>query len=86
MGFKLQTVYLCLELGLAAIVHDENTRPEIESFVQLIKPIIWHGEGIREGSVFKTHGVFYVPDPYQEDKKRRQRVRGHRSSPSAESP
>lgn len=42
----------------------EPTRPEIEAFAWLLERIIWHGEGYRDGKVFKTHGTVYVPDPY----------------------
>lgn len=42
----------------------EPTRGEIEPFVCLLEKVIWHGEGHREGKVFRTHGTVYVPDPY----------------------
>ncbi|MCJ7543138.1 MAG: DUF3800 domain-containing protein [Phycisphaerae bacterium] len=41
------------------------TRPEIEPFVSLLERSMWHGDGYREGKVFKTHGIVYVPDPYE---------------------
>ena len=31
----------------------------------LLERMIWHGEGYRGGQVFRTHGVVYVPDPYE---------------------
>ena len=30
-----------------------------------IAKIQYHGEGYRDGQVFKTHGIVYVPDPYE---------------------
>ena len=42
----------------------EPTRKEIEPFVWLLESIIWHGDGYRDGKVYKTHGTVYVPDPY----------------------
>lgn len=42
----------------------EPSRKEIEPFVWLLKKLVWHGQGHREGMAFPTHGVVYVPDPY----------------------
>lgn len=30
-----------------------------------ISRLQYHGEGCREGTTFKTHGIVYVPDPYE---------------------
>lgn len=30
-----------------------------------IAKLQYHGEGYRDGQVFKTHGIVYVPDPYE---------------------
>ena len=43
---------------------DKPTRPEIEPFVWLLEPLIWHGEGWHAGRHFRTRSVVYVPDPY----------------------
>ena len=37
----------------------------VEPFSWLLERIIWHGEGHRDGKVFKTHGAVYVPDLYE---------------------
>lgn len=42
----------------------EPKRAEVEPFVWLLEKLIWHGDGYRDGKVFKTHGTVYVPDPY----------------------
>lgn len=42
----------------------EPTRSEIEPFVWLLEKFIWHGDGHRAGTVFKTHGTCYVPGIY----------------------
>lgn len=53
-GFRLPT------MGMNA-----PTRPEIEQeFALLIRRLQFEGDGYREGKVFKTHGIVYVPDPY----------------------
>jgi len=68
MAYGIQIADLCiyaLNWGWRLSSMTEQTRPEIEPFVQLLKPVIWHGEGSRDGNVYKTHGAFYVPDPYQ---------------------
>ena len=69
MAYGVQVADLCIyclnwgfrlkERGMT-----EPSRPEIEPFVWLLGHIIWHGQGYREGDVFDTHGVVYVPDPY----------------------
>jgi hypothetical protein len=43
----------------------EPTRQEIEPFVSLLKKIIWHGDGYRDGNQFYTHGTCYIPDLYE---------------------
>jgi len=44
---------------------DAPTRPDIEAeFRQLLFDLQFKGEGYREGQVFKTFGIAYVPDPY----------------------
>lgn len=51
-GFRLN--------GMAA-----PARPEIEGeFVQWLRKLQFDEEGYRDGQVFKTYGVVYVPDPY----------------------
>jgi len=41
----------------------ERTQKEIEPFCLLLQKCIWCGEGYRDGQVFKTWGIAYVPDP-----------------------
>jgi len=67
MAYGVQVADLCiycLNWGLRLTGMSEPTRKEIEPFVWLLDRIIWRGEGYRDGQVFKTHGVVYVPDPY----------------------
>ncbi|MCC6579348.1 MAG: DUF3800 domain-containing protein [Phycisphaeraceae bacterium] len=68
MSYGVQAADLCIyclnwgwrgQSGMA-----EAKRQEIEPFVWLMEHFIWHGDGYREGKIFKTHGVVYVPDPY----------------------
>ena len=54
----------CLNWGLRLEGMAAATRREIEPFVWLFDGAFWHGDGHRDGDTFKTHGVFYVPDPY----------------------
>ncbi len=68
MAYGVQVADLCiycLNWGWRLPEMTQPVRPEIELFAWLIKNIIWHGEGCREGKVFKTHGAFYVSDPYE---------------------
>ena len=68
MAYGVQVADLCiycLNWGCRLAGMTEPKRSEIEPFVCLLENIIWHGEGYREGRVFKTHGVFYVSDPYE---------------------
>lgn len=67
MAYGVQVADLCiycLNWGWRLGNMTEPTRPEIEPFVRLLERIIWHGEGYRDGKVFKTHGTVFVPDPY----------------------
>jgi len=68
MAYGIQVADLCiycLNWGWRLPGMTEPTRAEIEPFVWLLEKIIWHGEGYRDGKVFKTNGMFYVPDPYE---------------------
>lgn len=43
----------------------QEARTEIQSeFERPLQRIEFHGNGERDGAVFDTHGVVYVPDPY----------------------
>ncbi len=67
MAYGIQVADLCVYcLNWAWRLRDMTgaTRPEIKPFVQIIEKSIWHGDGYREGNVFRTHGTVYVPDPY----------------------
>jgi hypothetical protein len=67
MAYGVQVADLCiycLNWGLRLADMTEPTRSEIEPFAWLLERVIWHGEGYRDGQVFKTHGVVYVSDPY----------------------
>lgn len=45
---------------------DGATRPELVPLAESLRPLIWHGDGHRDGEVFRTHGVVYIPDPYED--------------------
>jgi hypothetical protein len=67
MAYGIQVADLCiycLNWGWRLRGMGEPTRPEIEPFVWLLEKLFWHGDGYRGENVFKTHGVFFVPDPY----------------------
>ncbi len=67
MAYGVQVADLCiycLNWGLRLPGMIEPIRPEIEPFAWLLERITWHGDGYRDGQVFKTHGVVYVPDLY----------------------
>jgi hypothetical protein len=68
MAYGVQVADLCiycLNWGFRLREMTEPVRPEIEPFVKILsRDICWHGEGYRDGAVFKTHGIVYVPDPY----------------------
>lgn len=71
LTYAIQAADLCIycvnwgyrapSIGMAAPV-----RPEITSeFAPWLKRLQFRGQGYREGDVFETFGVFFVPDPYQ---------------------
>lgn len=67
MAYGVQVADLCLycvNWGLRLPTMTEKTRPEIEAFARLLARLIWQGEGYRDGKVFRTQGMCYVPDPY----------------------
>ncbi len=67
MAYGVQVADLCiycLNWGWRLASMTQPTRQEIEPFVWLLEKVIWHGDGYRDGKVFKTHGAVYVPDPY----------------------
>jgi hypothetical protein len=67
MAYGIQIADLCiycLNWGFRRGGMTAATRPEIEPFVAILEKTIWHGDGYRDGRVFKTHGTVYVPDPY----------------------
>lgn len=44
---------------------DGVVRTEIrEQFLSYLQDLEFHGDGERDGQVFRTHGVVFVPDPY----------------------
>jgi hypothetical protein len=67
MAYGIQIADLCiycLNWGWRIVGMTAPTRPEIEPFIALIQGTVWHGDGYRDGRVFRTHGTVYVPDPY----------------------
>ncbi len=68
MAYGVQAADLCiycLNWGWRSREMTEATRAEIEPFVWLLGKFMWHGDGERGGKVFKTHGVFYLPNLYE---------------------
>lgn len=47
---------------------DKPTRAEIEPLAGRIKPLIWRGDVYKHGNVHPSHGVVYIPDPYEDRK------------------
>jgi hypothetical protein len=67
MAYGVQVADLCiycLNWGWRLRDMSQPTRPEIEPFAWLLEKSFWHGEGYRDGRVFKTHGTVFIPDPY----------------------
>lgn len=67
MAYGVQVADLCiycLNWGWRLKEMAEPVRKEIEPFVWLLERVIWHGEGYRDGTTFRSHGTVYVPDPY----------------------
>jgi hypothetical protein len=45
---------------------DGPIRKEVEEeFLPYLRALEFHGDGEKDGEVFRTHGIVYVPDPYQ---------------------
>ncbi|MDI9432018.1 MAG: DUF3800 domain-containing protein [Planctomycetota bacterium] len=70
MAYGVQVADLCiycLNWGWRLPEQDmsQPTRLEIEPFVWLLEKAVWHGSGCRDGRDFATHGVIYIPDPYE---------------------
>jgi hypothetical protein len=67
MAYGVQVADLCiycLNWGWRLAPMTRPSRKEVEPFVTLLNKVIWHGDGYRDGKVFRTHGTVYVPDPY----------------------
>jgi hypothetical protein len=57
-----------------AIGMDAITRPEIaEEFGPWMRQLQYHGQGYRDGRVFESFGVCFVPDPYEPGQKKEKR-------------
>lgn len=41
------------------------TRPELAQLSDRIRHLVWHGDVYRDGAVHRSHGVVYIPDPYE---------------------
>lgn len=70
MAYPVQVADLCIYcinwgFRLTQSGMDATTRPEIASeFSPWIEQLQFRGEGYREGEVFRSYGIVYVPDPY----------------------
>ncbi len=67
MAYGVQIADVCiytLNWGWRLGNMTEPTRSEIVPFARMLEPIIWYGEGFRDGQTFKTYGTVFVPDPY----------------------
>lgn len=68
MAYGVQIADICIytmNWGWRLPTMTEPTRPEIVPFARMLEPIIWYGEGYRDGQTFKTHGTVFIPDPYK---------------------
>lgn len=44
---------------------DADVRPEIQSeFLPYLRDLEFHGDGEKDGKVFRCHGIVFVPDPF----------------------
>jgi hypothetical protein len=70
MAAPVQAADLCIYcvnwgFRLPSLGMDAAVRPEIEAeFRPWLEMLQFRGEGYREGHVFKSFGVAFVPDPY----------------------
>lgn len=48
---------------------DRPTRPEVEPIAESLRPLVWHGDVYKEGAVHPSHGIVYIPDPYEDRRK-----------------
>lgn len=71
MAFPVQAADLaiyCVNWGFRLPTRGMNaaTRPEIaEGYGKWLARLQFHGEGHREGVVYDSYGIVFVPDPYQ---------------------
>lgn len=71
MTYPVQAADLCLYainwgFRLPSWHAELETRAELaEEFGPKLKRLQWEGDGYREGRVFRSWGIVYVPDPYE---------------------
>ena len=70
MNYAVQAADICLyctNWGFRLDQWGEHaTRDDIAAeFGPKLSRLQWHGEGDRDGNVFRTHGIVMVPDPYE---------------------
>lgn len=58
-------VIYTLNWGFRLATMDKPTRPELEPLANRIRSIVWHGDVYKKGEVHPSHGVVYIPDPYE---------------------
>lgn len=70
MTYPIQAADICIYcinwgFRLAAIGMDAPSRQEIaQEFGPWLNQLQFHGQGYRDGAVFESFGIVYVPDPY----------------------
>lgn len=67
MAYGVQVADLCIYAMNWAYRRGEMDGPqrvELQPLVGLLEQLIWSGDGYRDGRVFKTRSVVFVPDPY----------------------
>jgi hypothetical protein len=52
--------------GLRLNRMSEPTRPEVEPIAASLRPLVWHGDIVKDGVVHPSHGIVYIPDPYED--------------------
>ncbi len=70
MNYAVQAADICLYCTNWGFRLDQwgeqTTRDDIAvEFGPKLSRLQWHGEGMRDGNVFRTHGIVMVPDPYE---------------------
>ena len=67
MAYGVQAADVCIYIlnwGRRFGTMNAPVRAEIQDFAHLVEHLEWHASITRGTETFRTHSVFYVPDPY----------------------